>query len=132
MASEGGFTMAENIIDFDPPSGQNDPTIQADVAAATSRIASLNARAVMPDGRALSRSEILQALGLNPNTSPTAWLAVVGCGSNASALLPGDLQRIAVNRLSNASTILRQVQDVTGGSASGGGQGFVSGGGAPS
>lgn len=124
--------MAENIIDFDPPSGQNDPTIQADVAAATSRIASLNARAVMPDGRALSRSEILQALGLNPNTSPTAWLAVVGCGSNASALLPGDLQRIAVNRLSNASTILRQVQDVTGGSASGGGQGFVSGGGAPS
>lgn len=48
-----------------------------------------NARAVLPNGQALSRTQILERLGLNPNTPPDAWLAIVACGSNASALRPG-------------------------------------------
>lgn len=99
--------MAETV-DFESSGGQEDAGAQADVA----RIASLNARAVMPDGRTLSRAEILQNLGLNPNTNPTAWLAIVACGSNASALRPGDLQRIAVDRVMSASRVLQGVQDV--------------------
>src|SRR5690349_9244506 len=101
--------MTDNTIDLDPPSGENDPT-QEDFQAGVRRIASLNARAVMPNGSLLTRGEILNSLGLNPNTAPTAWLNILGCGSNASALLPGDLQRVAVTRLSNASNVLRSVQ----------------------
>lgn len=43
---------------------------------------------VMPDGSLKTRGEILRGLGLNPNTSPDAWLAGCGggCGSNAAAL----------------------------------------------
>ena len=119
--------MADDTIDLDPPTEQADATGQADVTGTVAKIASLNGRAVMPNGLLLGRGEILATLGLNPNTSPTAWLNVLGCGSNASALLPGDLQRIAVNRLANASTVLRRMQEVGGGAA----QGFASGGDAP-
>jgi hypothetical protein len=122
--------MADDIIDFDAPSTQQDPTAQANIASMVSTIASLNAKAVMPDGRTLTRSEILQTLGLNPNTSPTAWLAIVGCGSNGSALLPGDLQRIAVVRVANAAAVLNRVQAL--GSAAAPAGEFVSGGEAPS
>lgn len=108
-------------IDFDPPSEG-----QEDFVPSIGRIASLNGRAVMPDGSTLSRVEILQRLGLNPNTSPTAWLTVIGCGSNASALLPGDLQRIAVDRVTNASQVLQNVRNLSGES------GFADGGNAPS
>ncbi len=123
--------MSSDLIDFDATSEENDPNTQADVGIGINRIASLNSRAVMPDGRALNRGEILQTLGLNPNTSPTAWLAIVACGSNASALRPGDLQRIAVNRLGNAAAVLKRVQGLEGSQALGEGGGYVSGGGAP-
>jgi hypothetical protein len=46
------------------------------------------AKAVMPDGKLLDRSEVLKSLGLNPNTPIDAWLNVTSCGSNASALDP--------------------------------------------
>lgn len=120
--------MAEQFIDLDQPleEEQQDPVAQQEVTAAIRTIASLNARAVMPDGKALSREEILSRLGLDPRTPPTAWLTIIGCISNASALLPGDLQRVAVTRVTNASTVLRSVQQL--GSAA---QGFVSGGSAP-
>jgi hypothetical protein len=109
-----------DTVDFDPPAGEG----QEDFSVPISRIASLNGRAVMPDGSLASRGEILQRLGLNPDTSPTAWLTVLGCGSNASALLPGDLERVAVDRVSNASQVLRQVRQVAEG-------GFADGGKAP-
>lgn len=51
-----------------------------------------NAKAVLPDGKQVSRGEILSQLGLDPGTSPDAWLAIVACGSNASALKPGALR----------------------------------------
>jgi hypothetical protein len=108
------------VIDFNAPD-ENDPG-QADTVASVSRVASLNARAVLPNGTELTRSEVLANLGLNPNTSPTAWLAIIGCGVNASALLPGDLERVAVTRVSNASSVLKQVQGVSGSGFSSGGQ----------
>lgn len=114
-------------IDFDPP--QTNEREQSDVTAAATRIASLNARAVMPNGKLMDRGEILATLGLNPNTAPTAWLNVIGCGSNASALLPGDLQRVTASRLAAVSNVLNQVSGLTpevGSSASA--SGFVSGG----
>jgi len=49
-------------------------------------IASLNSRAVLPSGKVMSRAEILSQLNLNPRTAPEAWLNVVACGVNASAL----------------------------------------------
>lgn len=121
--------MSNDIIDFEAPRSGSGASEQSDVPAELSKIASLNARAVLPDGRTIGRSDILQSLGLNPNTSPTAWLAVIACGSNASALLPGDLQRVAANRVSNAAAILSNVQGLAGlGGVAGG---FVSGGRAP-
>lgn len=51
-----------------------------------------NARAVLPNGQQVDRAQILQQLGLDPNTRPDAWLAVVACGSNASALRPDQLR----------------------------------------
>jgi hypothetical protein len=45
-----------------------------------------NAKAITATGARLSRAQILSKLGLNPGTPPEAWLAVIGCGSNASAL----------------------------------------------
>ena len=112
-------------IDFDPPASGGGQEDASAVTAAVTRIAGLNARAVMPDGSTLDRAEILVKLGLNPNTAPTAWLTAIACGSNASALLPSDLSRIATDRVANASQVLRQVQQLSG-------EGFSSGGAAPS
>jgi hypothetical protein len=52
------------------------------------------AKAVLPTAKTLDRSEILAQLGLNPHTSPDAWLALIMCGANASALHPGDAQQL--------------------------------------
>ena len=56
-------------------------------AAGAPQAARLNkAKAVMPDGSMLDRVAVLTKLGLDPSTPPDAWLTVVACGSNASAL----------------------------------------------
>jgi len=125
-----------DIIDFDALAEQQDADTQAELTRAVETIASLNASAVMPDGSTLGRAEILERLGLNPNTSPTAWLTAVVCGFNASALRPGDLQRVAATRISTAAQVLRNVQSVQGvaQAAEGGtpgGTGFEAGGKAP-
>jgi hypothetical protein len=52
------------------------------------------AKAVMPNGKLLSRRDVLAQLGLNPSTPPDAWLAVVACGSNASGLHLPDAQQL--------------------------------------
>lgn len=52
------------------------------------------AMAILPDGSLADRAQILNKLGLNPNTPPDAWLAIVSCGSNASALTPQQLESI--------------------------------------
>ena len=44
------------------------------------------AKAVLPDGRIIGRRDVLKRLNLDPNTPVDAWLAIIGCGSNASAL----------------------------------------------
>lgn len=61
---------------------------QADSQQPTSKAVKINrnAKAILPDGSVKTRGEILQSLGLDPSTPPDAWLAIVGCGSNASAL----------------------------------------------
>jgi hypothetical protein len=53
-----------------------------------------NAKAVLPDGKILGRGEILAKLGLDPQTTPDAWLAIAGCGSNAAALHLADAQQL--------------------------------------
>lgn len=55
------------------------------------------ATAISKNGVVLNREHILENLGFDPHTPPDAWLAVIACGSNASALHPGDLQSL-VNR----------------------------------
>jgi hypothetical protein len=50
------------------------------------------AQAIMPDGKILTRPEILMQLGLDPNSPNDAWLAILGCGSNAAALDPKSLK----------------------------------------
>jgi len=57
-------------------------------------IAPLNSVAVMPDGNKLSREEVLKKLNLDPNIAPDAWLAIIGCGSNASALRLDDAKAL--------------------------------------
>lgn len=56
----------------------------------------INPRAVAlgRKGERLSRRDILEQLGLNPGTPPDAWLAIVGCGSNASALRTDELKNL--------------------------------------
>jgi hypothetical protein len=53
-----------------------------------------NAKAVLPDGKAHTREELLTRLGLDPSTSPEAWIAITSCGSNASALKRPDAERL--------------------------------------
>lgn len=50
------------------------------------------AKAVLPNGKELSRQQVLTQLGLDPSTPPDAWLSITTCGSNASALKPADLR----------------------------------------
>lgn len=53
-----------------------------------------SARAVMPNGKVVSRRDLLQQLGLNPSTPPDAWLVITKCGTNASALNIPDAKRL--------------------------------------
>ncbi len=78
-------------------------------AAQTSKLSAraLNpaAKAVLPDGSALDRKAVLSRLGLDPSTPPDAWLAIVACGSNASALKPGELQSLVDRKVLNLKTL---------------------------
>ena len=65
------------------------------------------ARAMMPGGTPVDRAEILTRLGLNPNTPPDAWLAIVGCGVNASAL---SSQQIGVLDRAGVTNSMRDIQ----------------------
>ncbi len=67
-------------------------TVAATDAAAQSVRINSAAKGVLSDGKLVSRGEVLQQLGLNPNTPPDAWLAIIACGSNASALKAGELK----------------------------------------
>lgn len=49
-------------------------------------------RAVMPDGKLRSRAEMMKELGLDPSTPPDAWLSIIGCLVNGSALTPQQRQ----------------------------------------
>jgi len=69
------------------------------------RTLNTNAKAVMPNGKALDRTAVLSQLGLDPNTPPDAWLTVIGCGSNASALKPGDLQSLVARGVLKANQL---------------------------
>jgi len=71
------------------------PSLLREAKAAGQTVAiNPGAKAVMPSGQQLDRKAILSQLGLNPNTPPDAWLAVIGCGSNASALKPGSREEL--------------------------------------
>jgi hypothetical protein len=58
----------------------------------------LNQRAVLPDGRILTRAEILTTLGLDPNVAADKWLTI-GCGVNASGLNARDAGRLLQNNV---------------------------------
>jgi hypothetical protein len=99
-----------------------DPTLNslAQVIAAvrleakTSATAKLNSRAVFADGNVLARADVLKRLNLNPNTPPEAWLAIVACGSNASALDLKAAQELHGKGVLNAEQ-LAQVSALRGG-----------------
>ncbi|MBI2016528.1 MAG: twin-arginine translocation signal domain-containing protein, partial [Candidatus Rokubacteria bacterium] len=50
-------------------------------------------KAFLPDGKLHTREELLTKLGLDPGTSPEAWITIT-CGSNAAALKLGDAERL--------------------------------------
>ena len=45
-----------------------------------------DAKAVLADGKVRTRGELMTQMGLNPSTSPDAWLNILICGINAGAL----------------------------------------------
>ena len=63
------------------------------------------AKAVMPDGSQLDRAQVLSKLGLDPTTPPDAWLTVIGCGSNASALRPDQLKALVRSKRLNPAML---------------------------
>ena len=72
-------------------------------------IGGLNSKTLMPSGKLMSRKEILTTLNLNPNTPYDAWLAIVACGINASALMPKDAKTLVNNKIID-SGFLRTVR----------------------
>ncbi|KHK90663.1 hypothetical protein LK12_15155 [Novosphingobium malaysiense] len=60
------------------------------------------AHAIMPDGKMLDREEVLDKLGLDPTTPPDAWLTIIACGSNASAIKTEKLRELVDNGTLNA------------------------------
>lgn len=68
--------------------------VLAEVRPSEAQTMKLNAqaKAVLPNGDILDRAKVLSQLGLDPTTPPDAWLAIVACGSNASALRPEQLK----------------------------------------
>lgn len=90
--------MSENRRDFikDAIVGTGGAALAGAAAPAFAQAQKLNpaATAVMPDGSQKDRKAILSQLGLDPNTSPEAWLTIVACGKNASALRQDQLRSV--------------------------------------
>jgi len=71
------------------------------------------AKAVLPDGRQVSRSEILRMLNLDPATPMDSWLTIVSCGTNAMALKPNDAKGLIDRRaISEKMLSPRQLQQL--------------------
>jgi TAT (twin-arginine translocation) pathway signal sequence len=72
-------------------------------------------KAVLPDGRKVDRKDILNMLGLDPNTAADGWLTIF-CGVNASALKTQDAQRLldskAIDRSMLSPTQLKNIQQI--------------------
>jgi hypothetical protein len=89
-------------------------TVTATSASAQSQGINPNARSLMPDGKILTREEILQKLGLNARTTADGWLVVVGCGLNGAALtakqLDGLVKRGAVKKEALDPQSLKMIQ----------------------
>jgi hypothetical protein len=126
----------QNYVELDAGAAANEDA-QTQLRDTIARfIIPLNSRAVLPDGSVVSREQILKTLNLNPGTAPDAWLAVIACGSNASALNFRDLRRIAARNLSHAARTLDSIEQLQADTASeaesgGTGEGVQSGGSAP-
>ena len=75
-----------------------------------------NAKAILGTGKAISRAQVLTSLGLNPGTPPEAWLAIIACGSNASALRSVQAGKLLDTGKISASNLHRSVRArITGG-----------------
>ncbi|WP_300542521.1 twin-arginine translocation signal domain-containing protein [Maricaulis sp.] len=80
---------------------QIDPEVLRQMRRSDALPINREARAVMPGGDLANREDILARLGLDPSTPPDAWLAIVACGSNASALRPHQLEILDRARVLN-------------------------------
>lgn len=69
------------------------------------------AKAITSGNKMLSRAEILGKLGLDPRTPPEAWLAIVACGSNASALKATEARTLVDANKLRATSFHRSVVD---------------------
>src|SRR6266446_1358493 len=90
----GASVAASVVVGSAVPASAQEPTAEKAVKDMLKAVPANNT-AVLPDGRKLTRAEILTKLNLDPKTPPDAWLAIVGCGSNASALNFTQAQRLA-------------------------------------
>lgn len=72
-------------------------------------------KAVLPDGRKVDRKDILNMLGLDPNTAADGWLTIF-CGVNAGALKPQDAKRLLDSKVIDRSmltpTQLKDIQQI--------------------
>lgn len=63
-----------------------DQPMSKDAATAETVRINPNAKAVLPSGKLADRREILEQLGLNPDTPADSWLSIYKCGGNAAGL----------------------------------------------
>jgi hypothetical protein len=69
-------------------------------------------KAVLPDGSALTREQLLTRLGLDPSTPPEAWITIVSCGSNAAALKRVDAERLMKGGKLKGAELGSRLQDL--------------------
>ena len=99
-------TKSVGHLDFDAPQDATQDTADSMSSLLRRGIIPINNRAVFPDGSTLNRAQILERLGLNPGTPPDAWLNIIGCGSNASALTFEQAREVAITRSVRAASIV--------------------------
>lgn len=64
-------------------------------------------KAVLPDGKMVTREEILKMLNLDPSVAADGWLNVVACGANATALKAEDAKILVDKNIIETDMLLK-------------------------
>lgn len=70
-------------------------------------------KAILPDGKEVTREEILKQLNLDPTVPVDAWLNIAACGSNATALKAEDANTLLnENVIKNDMLLKNQLDEI--------------------